>query len=154
MSWCGLSANLECRSEMYCTRLSLKKHGAKTEKTGCKKSPKIRHLGTIAQIRRAVSSQLRHGSTIAKNLLKSNISSSCPHNIANFGPLTSEISLPVWGTPANFNRFRVLASLLQRHRSPGPTKLCTIFCRLLGWYTIFIWWPTFTLLSLPVCLEC
>jgi len=32
--------------------------------------------------------------------------------MANFGPLTTEIGLPVWGTPANFNRFRVLAALL------------------------------------------
>jgi len=34
-----------------------------------------------------------------------------------FGPLTAEISWPVCGTPANFNGFRVLASLLQRRRS-------------------------------------
>jgi len=33
---------------------------------GRKKSPKIRHLGTIAQIRRAMSSQRRHVSTIGK----------------------------------------------------------------------------------------
>ena len=52
-----------------------------------------------------------------KDWLNSIISSRCPHNIANFGPLTAEIGLPVWGTPANFNRFRVLASLLQRCRS-------------------------------------
>jgi len=32
--------------------------------------------------------------------------------MANFGPLTAEIGLQVWGTPANFNRFRVLAALL------------------------------------------
>jgi len=32
-------------------------------------------------------------------------------------PLAAEISLPVWGTPANFNGFRVLASLMQRRRS-------------------------------------
>ena len=32
-----------------------------------KKSPKNRHLGTIAQLCRAVSSQLRHASTIGKN---------------------------------------------------------------------------------------
>jgi len=31
-----------------------------------------------------------------------------------FGPLAAEIGLPVWGTPTNFNRFRVLALLLQR----------------------------------------
>jgi len=36
--------------------------------------------------------------------------------MANFIPLTAEIGLPVWGTPANFNRFHVLASLLQRRR--------------------------------------
>jgi len=32
--------------------------------------------------------------------------------MANFGPLTAEISLPVWGTHANLNGFRVLAALL------------------------------------------
>ena len=37
--------------------------------------------------------------------------------MANFGPLTVEIGSGVWGTTANFNRFRVLPSLLQRRRS-------------------------------------
>jgi len=37
--------------------------------------------------------------------------------MANFGPLAAEIGSLVWGTPANFNWFRVLASLLQRQRS-------------------------------------
>ena len=55
-TWSGLSANLECRSEMCCTRLA--------ENTGRKKIVKNRHLGTIAQPCRAVSSQLRHVSTI------------------------------------------------------------------------------------------
>ena len=40
------------------------------------------------------------------------MSSRCPHNIVNFGPLAAEIGLPVWGTPANFNGFRDLAALL------------------------------------------
>ena len=35
-----------------------------------KKSSKIRHLGTIAQLCRAISSQLRHISTIGKKLVK------------------------------------------------------------------------------------
>jgi len=48
-----------------------------------------------------------------KNLLNSNISYTCPDNMVNFGPLAAEIGLPVWGTPANFNGFRVLAVLLQ-----------------------------------------
>jgi len=37
--------------------------------------------------------------------------------MANFGPLAADIGWWVWGTPANFNGFRVLASLLQRRRS-------------------------------------
>ena len=47
-----------------------------------------------------------------KNLLSSNISSTCSHNMVNFGPLAAEIVSLVWGTPANFNGFRVLAALL------------------------------------------
>jgi len=57
--------------------------------------------------------QLRHISTIGKkNLLSSNMSSTCPHNMVNFGLLTAEIDPVVWGTPANFNGFRVLTALL------------------------------------------
>jgi len=37
--------------------------------------------------------------------------------MANFGPLTVEISSGVWGTLANFNGFCVLASLLQQCHS-------------------------------------
>ena len=47
-----------------------------------------------------------------KNWLSSNISSRCPHNMVNFCLLAAEIVSLVWGTPANFNRFRVLAALL------------------------------------------
>jgi len=45
-------------------------------------------------------------------LLSSNISSTCPDNMVNFDPLTAEIGSGVWGTPANFNGFRVLSALL------------------------------------------
>jgi len=37
--------------------------------------------------------------------------------MANIGPLTAEMGSGVWRTPANFNGFRVLPSLLQRRRS-------------------------------------
>jgi len=57
-TWCVHSANLECRSEMCCLRL--------TGNAGPKKSPKICHLGTIAQLCRAICSQLKHVSTIGK----------------------------------------------------------------------------------------
>ena len=56
-TWCGLSGNLTCRSETCCMRLA--------ENTGCKKVAKNRHLGTISQLRRAISLQLRHLSTIS-----------------------------------------------------------------------------------------
>ena len=103
-TWCGLTANLGCKSETCCTRLA--------ENTGCKKSSKIRRLGTIAQLCWAISLQLRHTSTIGKkNLLNSNISPTCPHNMVNFGPLTAEIGSVIWGTPPNVNRFRVFAAL-------------------------------------------
>ena len=89
---------------MWCTQL--------VENTGRKKVTKNRYLGTIAQLCQAISSQLRHVSTIGKNLLSSNMSSRCPHNIVSFGPLAAEIVSLVWGTPPNFNWFRVLAALL------------------------------------------
>jgi len=100
------SANLECRSEMYCTRLA--------ENTGhknnVKKSPSRRHstnlLGCIFAINACIDNR-------KKNLVSSNTSSICLHNMVNFvGPLTAEIGSGVWGTPANFNSFRVLAALL------------------------------------------
>jgi len=49
---------------------------------------------------------------IEKNVLSSNISSTCPHNMMNFGPLMAEIFSGVRDTPANFNGFRILAALL------------------------------------------
>jgi len=47
-----------------------------------------------------------------KNLLNTDSSFTCLHNMVNFGLLTVEICWRVWGTPANFNDFRVLAALL------------------------------------------
>ena len=45
-------------------------------------------------------------------MLNTNTSFTSPHNMVNFGPLTAEIGPIVWGTPVNFNGFRVLAALL------------------------------------------
>jgi len=58
-----------------------------------------------------------------KNLLSSNISSTCPHNMVNFGPLAAEIISLVWGTPANFNGFRILAALLHGILVVGATYI-------------------------------
>jgi len=74
-----------------------------------KKSPSAHHRTTLSGYIFATN----HALTIGKNLLSSNISSRWPHNMVNFGPLAAEIDPVVWGTPANFNGFRVLAVLLR-----------------------------------------
>ena len=95
--------------------------------TGRKKVAKNRHLGTIAQLHRVISSQLRHILTIGKkNLLSSNTSSTCPYNMVNFGLLAAEIVSLVQGTPANFNGFRVLAALLYGIQQWASAKLCGV----------------------------
>ena len=114
---------------MCCTQL--------TGNTGRKNNAKNRHLHTIAQLCRAVSSQLRHLSTIGKKLLNSNISSTGPHNMANFGPLAPQIGRE-FGAPqqisTGFASWLPYCSDVAHRR---PTKLCTIFGRLLGWYAVY-----------------
>jgi len=79
------------------------------QNTGCKKSPPAHHRttssGSIFTTKACINSQ-------KKNLWNSNTSSTCPHNMVNFGPLIAEIGSGVWGTPANFSWFRILAALL------------------------------------------
>ena len=99
----GVAVVRECMSEMCCTRLA--------EDTGRKNDAKNCHLRTIAQLCRAVSSQLRHILTIGKNLLNSNVS---PRVLTIWwtSPLANEICRRVWGTTANFKGFRVFVALL------------------------------------------
>jgi len=59
-------------------------------------------------------------------LLSSNISSTCPHNMVNFGPLAAEIVSLVWGTPGNFNVFRVLAALLHGTLVVGASQIAVL----------------------------
>jgi len=71
------------------------------------------------------------------NLLNSSLlHMSSPHG--ELDPLVAEIGWWVWGTPANFNGFRILASLLHIV-AQWSTKLCTMFGCLLGWYAIYIY---------------
>jgi len=111
------------------------------------KSPKSHRLCTIVQVCCAISSQLRHISTIRKKLLSSNTSSTRTDNVVNFGPLAAEIDPVVWVTPANFNTFRVSAALL--HGSQGLCDSQTLQRWTEG--ATYIWqgghhvghWPTF-----------
>ena len=98
-------ANSECRSEMCCMRL--------VENAGPKKNRQ--KLAIWAPSHNFVGLYLRNYGTCRQsdnNLLNSNISLTYPHNLVNFGPLAAEIVSLVWGTPGNFNGFRVLAAAL------------------------------------------
>jgi len=90
---------------MCCTRL--------VENTGRKKSrqklPSRHHRTTLSGYIFATKAHIHNRK---KNWLSTNMSSTCPHNMVNFGPLTAEIGSTIWGTPTNFNWFRVLAALL------------------------------------------
>ena len=100
-------------SETCCTRL--------TQNTGRKKNSPSRHHCIYL----AISSQLRHVSTIRKKLVKQQYlphNPTCPYSMVNFGPLAAEIGLPVWGTLAHFNGFRVLAALLHGTLVVGITQ--------------------------------
>ena len=92
---------------MRCTRLA--------PNTGRKKSPKIRHLGTIAQFCQAISSQLRHVSTIETAISPP----TCAYNMGNFGLLAADICWRVWGTSSKFQVVSRLGSVTARHYSSG-----------------------------------
>jgi len=47
-----------------------------------------------------------------KKLVKQQYPPTCPYNLLIFGPLVAQIISLVWGSPANFSGFRVLAVLL------------------------------------------
>jgi len=69
--------------------------------------------------------------------------------MANIGRLTPEIGSGVWGTPANFNGFRVLASLhATMSLTAGQPNLHDVWPSP-GWYWytryIFVGWAAITL---------
>jgi len=84
-------------------------HVAIAENTERKKSPKIRHL---APLHNFVGLYLHNEGTYRQSEKTYYTSSTCPHNMANFGPLTAEIGSGVWDTPAKFQRVSRLGGTL------------------------------------------
>jgi len=101
-TWCGLSANLECRSQMCCTRLS--------ENTGCnnyaEKSPSVHHRTTLPGSIFATKALLSIGRKLVKQQYLLHMSSQYdelrPINIWN------RLASLVHGTPIYFNGFVTL----------------------------------------------
>ena len=103
----NVSANLRCRSETCCTLFA--------ENIGCKKVAKNRHLGTIAQLCRAISLQLRHISTIGKKLVKQQY---ILHVVSQYGelrPTSGWDRSSSLGHPCKFQRVSRLGSVTARH---------------------------------------
>jgi len=80
-----------------------------------KKSPSGHHPTTLLGYIFAIKARIGN----RKKIVKHHYLPICPHNMVNFGPLTAEIDPVVWGTPANYNGFRVLAALLHGTRVLG-----------------------------------
>ena len=133
-TWCGPSANLECRSEMCCTRLA--------GNAGPKKSPSGHYHTSLSG---HIFASKAHINNRKKSLLSSNICSTCPHNMVNFGPLAAEIDTIVWATPANFNGFaswQHYCTALQYWRQPNFAAL-NRGCHLYSAGRPSRWAPTF-----------
>ena len=88
---------------------------------------KHRHLRTIEQLCRAISSQLRHALTIGK-LVKQQYLLHSPHNMVNVSPLTAEIGWRVLDTPANFSGGFVTAPTSLNGGQPHFAR-CLAVCR-------------------------
>ena len=103
-------------------RIDNRKKTQLTENTGCKTDAKNSHLGTIAQLCRAISSQLRHMSTIGKKLVKQHY---LLHMSSQYGEVRQTSG---WGRsaslghPCKFNGIRILAALLHGTRVIGVSQ--------------------------------
>jgi len=96
---------------MCCTRLA--------KNTGCKKSPKICHPGTIAQLHHGVSSQLRHVSTIGKKLVKQQYLLYVSSQYGELRPTNGGDRFTSLEHLSTFQRVSRLGSVTARHSGSG-----------------------------------
>ena len=116
---CGFSANLEYMSEMCCRQLA--------GNTGGKNYAKI---AICAPSHNFVGLYLRNEGMyrqMEKDLLNSNISSTCLQNMVNVGLLTDEITLRVWAPQQISTGFAVKLTLHDVWPSPGLVHYIYIF---------------------------
>jgi len=102
---------------------------------GCKKSPSPHHRTTLSGYifarKAGIDNRKKNLLSINLNLrwgvpLRSTISSTCRHNMANLGPLAAEVGSGVWCTPANFHGFRLLAALLHGTAVVGVSQTAAL----------------------------
>jgi len=103
---------------MCCTRLA--------ENTGRKKSPKSRRLGTIPQLCRAISLQLRHLSTIGKKLVKQPYLLNMSQQYGALRPNSGWDRFVSLGHPCKFQRVSLLGSVTARHSRVGVSQTAAL----------------------------
>jgi len=72
-----------------------------------------------------------------KNILSINISPTCVHNMVNFGKPAAEIGPVVWAPQLISIAFASWLRYCSDIAQQKPTKLCAMFGRLLGCYTVY-----------------
>jgi len=92
------------------------------ENTGRKKVAKNRHLGTIAQLCRAISSQLRHISTIRKKVVKQQYVLHMSPQYGELRPTSGWDRLTCLGYPCKFQLVSRLGSVTARHLVVGVSQ--------------------------------
>ena len=75
------------------------------------------------QTRQQISAISRPQFTVLWGHVEDILPSTYPDNMVNFGLLTAEICWRVWGTPTNFNGFRVMAALLHGTLVVGVSQI-------------------------------
>jgi len=113
-TWCGPCVNLKCCSEMCCTWLA--------ENTGRKKVAKNCHLRTIAQLYRAMSSQLRHTSTVRKKLVKQQHVLQMSPQYGELRPTSGWDRFVTLGHPTTFQLVSRLGSVTARYVVVGVSQ--------------------------------
>ena len=106
--------------------------------TGRKKSPSGHYRTTLSGYIFATKACIDN----RKKLLKQQYLLHMSSQYGERRPLTAEIGSVVWGTPANFNRFRVLAALLQRRRSTEANQTLQLTLSHLAWCLAVSWTGT------------
>jgi len=110
-TWCGLSANLECRSGMCCTRLA----GNAGSKKNAKNSTSGHHRTTLSGYIFATKARLDNRKKTAKQQY-------LPHRSAQYGelqPTSGWDRFVILGHPSAFQQVSRLGSVTACHSSSG-----------------------------------
>jgi len=96
-----------------------------------KKSPSAHHRTTLSGHIFVTEAHIDNWKKFVKQ--HCSIVPKCLYNMVNFGPLAAEIVSLVWGTPANFNRFRAYSKPSRIRRIPYFHTWCGLSANLGCW---------------------